>query len=200
MLLVTLEGLPHSGREAVMQTLRRQRPGWTFANTPPDPWSASPAAGWRVWHGLLRKVRAVSGHGNTDDGANAVVVLGAPWFEHVPRHPAVCRLVRAMTDELVKTLGVEDVSTHIMVHLVTPRNESFEQMVCSGGTAHNGTTLDDLRCEQVRVAHEMLHAPSHHPFPCAAYTLHCPPFFDDNEVSLDAIARQVMLIVEAVST
>ena len=193
MLLVTLEGLPHSGRDAVLHQLRRERPAWTFANAAPDPWSASPAAAWRVWHGLLRKVRALGAAGKTD-----VLVLSAPWFEHVPRHPAVCKLVRAMTRELVAAMGAA-VEAHVMVHLLTPRDESFEQMVCSGGTAHNGTTLEDLGCEQVRVAQEMLDAPTHHPFPCAAFTLHCPPFFDDNEVTLAAIARDVRLIVDAVS-
>ena len=197
MLLVTLEGLPHSGRDAVLHTLRRERPAWTFANTPPDPWSASPAAAWRIWHGLLRKVRAVGAGGKAD-----VLVLSAPWFEHVPRHPAVCKLARAMTAELVTTLtaaaGVK-VAAHVMVHLLTPRDESFEQMVCSGATAHNATTLEDLRCEQVRVAQELLDAPTHHPFPCAAFTLPCPPFFDDNEVTLAAIARDVRLLVDAVA-
>ena len=87
MLLLTLEGLPHSGRAAVLRIIHRDKPGWVMVTVPHHP--ASP------WHSVARKVQAVSSNAAAD-----IVVLNVPWFEHVPAHPTLTRLQRAMTREL----------------------------------------------------------------------------------------------------
>jgi hypothetical protein len=182
MLLLTLEGLPHSGRAAVLRIIHRDRPAWIMVNVPHHP--ASP------WHSLARKVQAVSANAKAD-----ILVLNVPWFEHVPAHPATTRLQRAMTRELVEVHGCH-VDTHVMVHLRMPHDESFEQMVCSGNSCYNTTTLEDLRNEQVRIAQELLDTPKNHPFECATFALPCPPFFDDCEATLELAAHDVVRIVE----
>jgi len=183
MMLLTLEGLPHSGRAAVLRIIHRVRPAWTMISVAHHP--SSP------WHSLVRKVQAVSSHAAAD-----ILVLNVPWFEHVPAHPAMARLQHEMTRELVSVLGCH-VDTHAMVHLRMPHDESFEQMVCSGNSWYNAVTLEDLRAEQVRIAQEMLDAPKHHPFQCQTFTLTCPPFFDDCEATLDKATQDVVRIVES---
>ena len=183
MLLLTLEGLPHSGRAAVLRIIHRDKPGWVMVTVPHHP--ASP------WHSVARKVQAVSSNAAAD-----IVVLNVPWFEHVPAHPTLTRLQRAMTRELVEVLGCL-VDAQVMVHLRIPHDESFEQMVCSGNSCFNTTTLDDLRVEQVRIAQEMLDTPKNHPFQCEAFTLSCPPFFDDCEATLELAAQDIVRIVES---
>ena len=186
-ILVTLEGLPHTGRSAMLRILHRVRPAWIMANIDT---TVSP------WQSLMRKVSAI-GSTTTMAAGPRVVVLSAPWFEHVPQHPAALRLLRRLTTELI---GVTDtlVALHVMVHLRASHDESFEQMVASGNAAYNNTTLNDLRSLQVCIAQEMLDAPTHHPFPSTSYTLTCPPFFDDNEATLNSLATDVINIVEAV--
>lgn len=182
MLLLTLEGLPHSGRAAVLKLLARQQPGWLFiaVEQTQSPWLA-----------LVKKIQGLA------KAKGKIVVLSAPWFESVPQHPAVARLVKRMTLELVGLFGVV-LDAHVMIHLKASHHESFEQMVGLANPHHNLTTLEDMSSQQNIIAHELLAAPKDHPFPPNTFTIHCPAFYDDNELTIRDVAQQVQDIVSMV--
>jgi hypothetical protein len=185
-LLVTLEGVPHTGRQAVLRCVAKVRPAWKAVCLEPSQ---------STWQSLLRKIQASKVSTSSHVPGAEVVVMGVPWFERLPRHPALCRLLRRLTRE---TVPADAFAAHVMVHLRVPHHESFEQLVGVADPHAGGVTLEDVRMGQVRIAQELLDAPAHHPFPCASFTVHCPPFFDDNEASLLNVASQVVGIVDSV--
>ena len=211
MYLVTLEGLPHSGKCALLRSLLHQCPAWSTANVAPDPAAActwaSPSC--RTHHALfaslLRKVLATSKA--PQDG---VLLLNSPWFEHLPRTQEMWRLMADVTQLLVASVGCS-VKAHIMILLQVPHDETFEQMVCCGNPFWNGTSLADVQHTQTRIAHHVtgvagltgaaggLSSGTGHPFPCVAYTIRCPPFFEENEVVAQAIARDIIAMVTSVT-
>ena len=208
MLLVTLEGLPHSGRAAVVRALAKRRPEWAVVAVPTDPPGASACAwsspGTRHAHAMynaaLHKMRALQPYAAAASRAQAkgqVVMLTAPWFEYLPEHPTNARLLRASIVELAGALGVT-AEAHVLVHLHVPHDETFEQIVCSGNSFFNATSLGDVRAEQVRISQQLHDAPGAHPFPCAAFAIRCPPFFDDNELMLGSVAEEVARLVDLV--
>lgn len=199
MLLVTLEGLPHSGKCCVLRNLLNQCPHWSAINVAGDP---TPAASWaspscRTGHALfaslMRKAHAIS-----HTAQSSVLLLNSPWFEHLPRRPPLQGLCKAMTQELVACLGCK-VDKHVMVMLKVPPDETFEQMVCCGSPFWNNTSLADVHAAEGIIAQhtERAQGPqSNHPFPCAVHTIECPPFFEENEVVALGITRRIVAIVE----
>lgn len=194
MLLLTLEGLPHTGKTAVMQKLARQRPDWVAINVSPDPAAAcswaSPLcrSSHALFASLLRKLRGVS----KCAGSDGVVLLNTSWFEHLPRHPALWTLMCDVTKELARSFGCS-VDLHVMVLLRVPHDETFEQMVCCGNPFWNGTSLEDVRLAQAQIAQQMVPAAeAGHPFPCLSYAIHCPPFFEENEVVAQSITQSIV--------
>lgn len=198
MLLVTLEGLPHSGRTAVLRQLVRDRPEWAAVPVP----GAEPAATACAWssphtratHALLANLLRKA-HALRAAPARGVVLLAAPWFEHPPRHPAVAALAHDAAAALCAGLPVR---AHLMVQLDVPQDETFEQMVCCGNACWNATALDDVRATRAAIAQELLDAPGRHPWPCASFALPCEPFFDDTDACVRSLARQVEILVEQV--
>lgn len=194
--LLTIEGLPHIGRSAILSAMIRLRPEWVFENATDD---AQVHSSWAsdvsrrtflVFQSLVRKVTAMK-----KNGGNAVVVLGTPWFEHLPRHAALLDLEENLTKELVHLFGCH-VTTHTMVMLHAPHDETFEHMVCSSDPSWNTTSLHDVCHGQEIIAKRVSLAASSHPFPCVVHTIQCPAFFDDNEVVLQSIARRIITMVE----
>lgn len=192
MIVVTLEGLPHSGKRAVIRSLVQQCPDWKAVNVAPE---ASAACTWagtcRSTHALfsamLRKVRAISLCGEHA----GVVLLNMPWIEHLPRHPQVQALAHAATRELLACLPCK-VDLHVMVLLRVHHDETFEQMVCCGNPIWNHTSLED-----VRVAQDMIAGTMTSPFPSQTNTICCPPFFDETEVVTQHVTQSIVDVVEA---
>ena len=200
MLLVTLEGLPHAGRACVLRQLMHLRPGWAAINVSPDPatacaWaSAECRASHAQFASLMRKLHCLSRCGPEA----RVVLLSSPWFEHLTCHPAVRALAAELTAELVARLGCR-VRKHLMVMLDVPHDETFEQMVCCGNPSWNATSLADLRGAHTAIArgmHVARDGGGAHPFPCETCTVHCPAFFDENEVVARGITRTIVAAVE----
>lgn len=186
MYLVTLEGLPHSGKGSVLHQLAHACPDWTLLNVAHEPGGASCSwasvgnrSGYALFGSLLRKMRAVQ----KSSGKDGVVLLNVPWNEPLPRHPAIQVLLTDVTREVASCLGCT-VDKHIMVFLRVCPDETFEQMVCAGNPVWNGTTLDDVRATQDTIAEG-------HPFPYATHCITCPRFFEENEVVTQAIARDI---------
>lgn len=204
MYLVTLEGLPHAGRACILRQLAHQRPGWTALDVKPDPatacsWASSECrANHALFAALACKMRALGGGG--DDTVGKIVLLNTPWFEHMPRHQSVLSLASDMTHELVARLGVE-VRAHIMIMLGVPHDETFEQIVCYGNPYWNTTSLADVVATQGAITQHLLRAQAGtagHPFTCATYQVHCPPFFEENEVVVKGIKAEVINFVNTV--
>ena len=199
MYLLTLEGLPHSGRCAVLRALAKQCPHWATLNAAAAPantcsWASSDGrAHHALFASLIRKLQAVSSLGCGNEPAGGVVLLSNPWFEHLPRHPAMWRLMSELTKEAVRCLACP-VRQHIMVLIHVSGDETFEQMVCCGSALWNGTSLADVHATQVHITQQM-HEPSYHPFPAVTYTIHCPPFFEENEIVLQGIVQDIKNIV-----
>lgn len=194
MLLVTLEGLPHSGRCAVLRNLVQRCPDWAALNVLPEaPASASAHLGYVLFASLMRKVQAL--HKCARPGG--VVLLNTPWFEHLARHQALWGLFEAMTRELVTCLR-SSVHTHAMVMLRVPYDETFEQMVCCNNPFWNSTTLADvLAAQRIITAHmHTLPTSGEHPFPCKTVLVECPPFFEENEVVVEQVVAQIVAHVQ----
>lgn len=200
MILVTLEGLPHSGRPSILRKLVAARPNWVPRNvTPEQVHQVRPA--YHLFAALMRKLTAVSTCSAASNGA--VVLLNAPWLEHLPRHQFMWGLMTAMTRELVASLECR-VRLHVMIMLHVPHDETFEQMVCCGNPYWNTTSLADVCAEQQRIRDrlDLLNksagrAPPMHPFPCKTYAVECPPFFEENEVDICAVADRILGLVDA---
>lgn len=182
MILVTLEGLPHSGRAAVLHHLTRRKSDWRFAHVDSG----------NFWAAALLKARALVPTAGA--ASKKVLVLGAPWCE-IPKHPAVAKLARDLHAEVVRVLHAR-VDMHVMVHLRVPVHESFEQLIVAMHQGHVNSSLADLTMNQNAVAQETMSPSS--PFPCLGFTVQCPAFFDDNECSLLDVVRQIEGIVNAV--
>jgi hypothetical protein len=199
--LVSLEGLPHTGRDKVVRHLASGVAGFAVLDVPlastatnGGTWTcAASQANYALFASLLYKLRKVA-VADPD-----VSLLTTPWFEHMPRHPAIWTLVASATQALVRACGVQ-VSAHIMVLLHASHDETFEQIVCSGNPFWNSTSLGDVQTEQIHIAQMMHDVASKHPFPCIAYTIHCPPFFEENEVVVSSIASDIHKIVQTVTT
>ena len=197
MILLTLEGLPHSGKSCILRHLVHLRPGWTTLNVAPE---GPPASGPRVAHmmfaALIRKARAVS----RAPARPSVVLLNTPWFEHMPRQRCTWALLTDMTHELAGALGCR-VGVHAMCVLQVPHDETFEQMVCCGNPFWNGTSLADVLAAQRIIARHVdsLEGPASgaHPFPSRVFHVDCPPFFDENEVVVRDIAARIAGEVDA---
>jgi hypothetical protein len=207
MLLVTLEGLPHAGRSAVLRHLVHARPDWAYVSVLPEPaatcsWpTAAARAGHALFASLLRKTKAVAAAqppaGRAAAAARAIL-LSCPWLEHLPRSRPLWALRSAVTRELVARLGIR-VHAHAMVVLHVPHDETFEQMVCCGNPYWNGTSLSDVAATQACIAQQAARAQdgtADHPFPCAVCTVHCPPFFEENEVVARAITARILAFVD----
>ena len=198
--LVSLEGLPHTGRDKVIRHLASKTEDIAVLDVPiasaaanGGTWTAAASqANYALFSSLLHKLRKVA------SAKEPVSLLTTPWFEHMPRHPAIWNLVASATRALVDAYGI-DVSAHIMVLLHTPHDETFEQLVCSGNPFWNSTSLADVQFEQIHIAQMMHDVASRHPFPCVAYTIHCPPFFEENEVIVNSIVSDIQKIVKAVN-
>lgn len=198
MLLVTLEGLPHAGRARILRNLVAQCQDWTPTNVAPDAMSPSCWASPRCrtahasFAALMRKVAAVSKAGP----GIGTMLLNSPWFEHLPRHPALWALQTEATRELVACMQC-CVDLHIMIVLLVSHDETFEQMVCCGNPCWNGTSLVDVRTAQKHIIEHLDGLPDSkmHPFPCRTFTIQCPPFFEENEVVAAAITQKIVDIV-----
>jgi hypothetical protein len=186
--LVTLEGLPHGGRHAVVRALMHACPGWSLSNVASEASCRDVGdAGHAQFASLMRKMRALS----AASGARAVCLLSCPWFEHFPEHPGTGALVADMTRALAEALGVR-VPLHVLVVLVVCADESFEQIVCTGGPQWNATCLADVHEKQASLARMDCTDPAGTPFPSAVLTVRCPPFFEENEVVVCRIAQRVV--------
>lgn len=187
MYLVTLEGLPHAGRCRILRALASLRPDWSAVGLAGNGWSTpSCSATHALFATLLRKTRAVAGLAEHP----GVVLLGAPWFEHLPRGPCVQALARDMTLELARGLGCR-VRLHVLVTLAVPHDEAFEQMVCSGNPYWNGHALADVEAAEARVLDQP------RPFPSVTARVECPPFVEENEVVAHGVARAIVDAVQA---
>lgn len=196
--LVTLEGLPHSGRTMILRHLTQARPEWAAINVAPDPgaacsWASSASrANHALFASILRKTKALC------KAREGVVLLNSPWFEHLPRHKTVWSLRSAVTRELVARVGCR-VNKHVMIVLHVAHDETFEQLVCCGNPYWNGTSLADVAATQACIAQQVSTATAgtgDHPFACEAHTIHCPPFFEENEVVAGAITARIVSVVE----
>lgn len=195
MILVTLEGLPHSGKSCILRNLVHQRPGWTALNVAPDgPSAVTSRMAHTLFAALMRKARAVG----RQETHHPVVLLNAPWYEHLPRHPAMWALLTDMTHELACHLGCR-VDVHAMFVLRVPHDETFEQMVCCGNPFWNTTSLKDVHTAQRVIARHLDDLPTSlaHPFPCRTFHIPCPPFFEENEIVVRDITRRILEAVEA---
>lgn len=199
MILLTLEGLPHSGKCAVLRCLMQRCPGWKAVNVAPSP---LPSCSWTspscrtshaLFSALLRKVRALS----AAPCEPRVVMFNCPWFEHLPRNSTLDTLLTSATQHLIRSVEC-DVSLHIMVLLHVHHDETFEQMVNCGNPFWNGTSIADVHAAQDRIAGTLARLAAgteDHPFPCATHTVKCPPFFEENEVVVHHIAQTIVDIV-----
>ena len=200
MFMVTLEGLPHSGRARILRNLAARCPDWHATNVRPDPmgpssWaSATCRTGHSLFAALMRKVSAIGRVGR----GGGTLLLNSQWFEHLPHHPALWALMADTTRELVATMHCH-VDLHVMIMLHVHHDETFEQMVCSGNPSWNMTGLADVREAQEHIGDhlESLATSGSHPFPCVTYTIRCPPFFDENEVVAHAVTQRIVDIVHA---
>lgn len=199
MIVLTLEGLPHSGKCAILRCLMHRCPGWKAMNVAPTPapscsWS-SPAcrSGHAMFAALLRKVRALSALATPGQ----VVMFNCPWFEYLPRSEVLEKLHACATERLIRRLKCS-VRLHIMVLLHVHHNETFEQMVSCGNPFWNGTSLADVQAAQHAIQHNLEHLgtrPQDHPFPCLTYCIKCPPFFEENEIVTNDIVQTIIDIV-----
>jgi len=216
MILVTLEGLPHSGKSCILRNLVQQRPGWVALNVAPEgPSVVTSRVAHTLFAALMRKVRAVCRTSTAASGD--VVLLNAPWFEHLPRHTCMWHLLSDMTHELTACLGCR-VDVHAMFVLHVPHDETFEQMVCCGNPFWNSTSLADVHAAQDIISQHLeglarcAPPPSQHsqhsqqtqltqlthPFPCRTFAIECPAFFEENEVLVQDITRRIVEAVEAI--
>ena len=110
--------------------------------------------------------------------------------------PSACGLT---SGRMPRGFGGVPVRAHLMVHLALPPDETFEQMVCCCHPCWNATSLADVRASAASIAQELLQAPAHHPWPCAAYTLPCAPFFDDTDACVQDVSARVQQLAAAVA-
>lgn len=209
MILVTLEGLPHSGKSCILRSLVHQRPGWVAMNVAPEgPSAVTSRVAHTLFAALMRKVRAICRTSTWASGD--VVLLNAPWFEHLPRHGCVWHLLSDMTRELTACMGCR-VDTHAMFVLHVPHDETFEQMVCCSNPIWNSTSLADVRATQTIISQHLESlasrapplppsppSPRSHPFPCRSFAIECPAFFEENEVVVQDITRRIIEAVEGI--
>lgn len=200
MIVLTLEGLPHSGKCAILRRLMQRCPEWRALNVAPSP---SPSATWSspccqsshaLFSALLRKLKALAG---TPAEASRVVVMNCPWFEYLPKHAALQDLAASATAHLLGCLR-SHVRLHIMVLLHVHPDETFEQMVCCGNPFWNGTSIADVRDALDTIRHAMDAAKARalpHPFECETHVIPCPQFFEENEVVLNGMAEAIVDLV-----
>lgn len=194
MILVSLEGLPHSGKKSVLRSLAHLRPSWTTLNVAPDgPSEVTHRMAHALFAALMRKIQALRKLGPH----GAVVLLNSPWFEHLPRHNQLWTLFADMTHELTSSLGCH-VDMHALIMLKVPHDETFEQMVCCTNAFWNTTSLGDVHAAEHIIAEHLRTLPGagDHPFPCATYAITCPPFFEENEILVKSVAHKIVDIVE----
>lgn len=182
----------------ILRHLTQARPEWAAINVAPDPgaacsWASSASrANHALFASILRKTKALC------KAREGVVLLNSPWFEHLPRHKTVWSLRSAVTRELVARVGCR-VNKHVMIVLHVAHDETFEQLVCCGNPYWNGTSLADVAATQACIAQQVSTATAgtgDHPFACEAHTIHCPPFFEENEVVAGAITARIVSVVE----
>lgn len=194
MLLVTLEGLPHSGKACVLRHVAARSPSWTTVAVPPDAATGTCApfatACSRTTHALFASLLAKLKALHKVPRSCPAALMCPAWYDHLPRHPAVWRLFTDMASVVVRLLGLQ-FDAHVMVQLRVSPDETFEQMVCCGNPCWNATSLADLRAAEQTISAAMRSA-AHPISPARVAEIACPPFFEENEVVLAAIAETVV--------
>lgn len=206
MYIVTLEGLPHAARTHLLRLLASKCPSWHLLDVPQDTFGAAQWASSTSWAGhcvfaaLMHKLSALSRRTPTRP---PVMLLSAPWYEHVPAHLHTKALLRDMTHELIAKLDCR-VDGHVLVMLQVPHNEAFEHMVCSCNPYWNTFSWGDVAAHEDCIGRHLCELATNesgegHPFPHRVVRVACPAFVEEDEVTCRCIVSKIKAAVEAFS-
>lgn len=182
--LISLEGLPRSCRQAVLKALDTQL----------DRPEAAPPSGFvDQARGLLRRLRAL----RATAGDGGIVLSPDTWADGVPEDPALGALYR---DLAVQLAGPELCAgvRHVLIYLRTDPHETFEAVAQAGSEAKDVTLLSLLALHQRIDRFFSLHPTAvQHPFAVERHVIHCPPYTPDNPAELARLVGSVRRLIAA---
>ena len=218
--LLTLEGAPHRGSGAVLRALLlAPTHGMTVAALAHVPGGGGGSGGDS--EGACRALRACLDRTEALRRAppgDRVVLLGQGWLRRVPQG---LRGLRAETERALLA-GVPPgllPTRHVAVHLLTDPHECFDQLASSSPSAAAASSLAstaeadhgpghghlhgapgwwclaDVEAAQREVCEAAAEGAGLPGVPLEVHRVRCPPFFDDNEADLAAVADQVRALL-----
>ena len=192
-LLVSLEGLPYSCRDQLLQNVQGSLGGSAATTSPDPPATAACAVEPSFAHALgclLQRVRALRRLTTFP-----IVLFTGTWLDKVPAHPVLAALYADLARELKAAAALPGQRhRHLMVFLRTSPHEAFEAAVAAGAEGRD-LSLRGLLALSARLEVMTSSSSMRHPFPLTQIQLNSAPYAADHAPALAAMTDVILTLI-----